>query len=72
MTPKMTARIEELAKHCMSLSFYVDTASENFDYVKFAKLVARECGSIYSSIDNGNECMGTDDYLKALYRTFEE
>lgn len=36
------------------------------DIEKFAELIVRECGGIYSKIDNGNVHMGTDDYLKAL------
>lgn len=35
-----------------------------------AELIVRECASIYSKIDNGNDHLGTADYLEALHRTF--
>ena len=41
------------------------------DVGKFAELIARECGSIYDKIDNGNDHLGTDNYLLALQRHFE-
>ena len=37
---------------------------------KFAELVVRECAGIYSKIDNGNQHMGTEDYLEALQKHF--
>jgi hypothetical protein len=42
----MNERIEELARQCMSMRFFVDTASEEFDYKKFAELIVRECANI--------------------------
>jgi hypothetical protein len=42
----MNERIEELARQCMSMRFFVDTASEDFEYKKFAELIIRECASI--------------------------
>ncbi len=42
----MNERIEELARQCMSMRFFVDTASEEFDYKKFAELIALECMNI--------------------------
>jgi hypothetical protein len=38
---------------------------------KFAELIVRECAGIYSKIDNGNQHMGTDNYLEALQKHFE-
>ena len=35
-------------------------------YVKFAEIIIKECGGIYDKIDNGNQHLGTTDYLKAL------
>lgn len=37
---------------------------------RFAESIVRECASIYSKIDNGNNHLGTDDYLEALHKTF--
>jgi hypothetical protein len=37
---------------------------------KFAELIVRECASIYDKIDNGNQHLGTDDYLEALQKHF--
>jgi hypothetical protein len=39
----MNERIEDLARQCMSMRFFVDTASEEFDYKKFAELIVQEC-----------------------------
>jgi hypothetical protein len=39
----MNERIEDIARQCMSMKFFVDTASEEFDYNKFAELIVREC-----------------------------
>ena len=35
-------------------------------YEKFAEIIIKECGGIYDKIDNGNQHLGTTDYLKAL------
>jgi hypothetical protein len=37
---------------------------------RFAELIVRECAGIYEKIDNGNQHMGTDNYLEALHKTF--
>ena len=42
----------------------------DFDKEKFAELIVSECAGIYSKIDNGNQHMGTDNYLEALHKTF--
>jgi hypothetical protein len=39
----MNERIEQLAEQCVTRKFYVDHASEDFDYKKFAELIVREC-----------------------------
>ena len=39
----MNERIEQLAKQCVTRKFYVDHASEEFDYKKFAELIVGEC-----------------------------
>ena len=41
-----------------------------FSTQKFAELIVRECAGIYSKIDNGNQHLGTDDYLEALDKHF--
>jgi hypothetical protein len=35
----MNERIEQLAEQCVTRKFYVDHASEEFDYKKFAELI---------------------------------
>ena len=42
----MNERIEDLARQCMSMRFFIDTASEDFDYKKFAELIVQECMSV--------------------------
>ena len=39
----MNERIEQLAEQCVTRKFYVDHASEEFDYKKFAELIVGEC-----------------------------
>lgn len=39
---------------------------------KFALQIVKKCANIYSTIDNGNLCMGSGDYLVALQRTFSK
>ena len=41
-------------------------------YRKFAKVLIGECTGIYARIDNGNNHLGTDDYLKAIYLHFKD
>ena len=38
----LNERIENIARQCMSMKFFVDTASEEFDYNKFAELLIKE------------------------------
>ena len=47
----MNDRIEDLARQCMSMRFFVDTASEEFDYKKFAELIVRECITVARGAD---------------------
>lgn len=72
----MNERIEELAIKAkfmaeedinkrISYDDGLKTFSENF-----AELIVKECAGIYMKIDNGNDHLGTDDYLEALYRHF--
>ena len=67
----MNERIKELAEQ---VGFRLDSGEWQFaddrDVGKFAELIVKECAGIYNKIDNGNSHMGTDDYLKALNRTF--
>jgi hypothetical protein len=44
----MNERIEDIARQCMSMRFFVDTASEDFDYKKFAELIVQECVNVGS------------------------
>ena len=50
----MNERIEDLARQCMSMRFFVDTASEEFDYKKFAELIIKECASVVNSRDDSD------------------
>ena len=38
--------------------------------LKFAELIVGECVGIYNKLDNGNQHLGTDDYLEALQKHF--
>ena len=50
----MNNRIEDIARQCMSMRFFVDTASEEFDYKKFAELIIKECASVVNSRDDSD------------------
>ena len=45
----MNERIEDIARQCMSMKFFVDTASEEFDYNKFAELMFKECAKVINA-----------------------
>jgi len=65
----MNERIRELAvqSHAKdnTLHYY------NPEFIeKFSELIIRECAGIYSKIDNGNQHLGTYDYLEALQKHF--
>lgn len=52
----MNERIKELAEQCVTRKFYVDHASEDFDYKKFAELIVKEVTNIvlhYTDVDEG-------------------
>lgn len=61
----MNKRIQELAEQC-----HHRYSEHNIDLEKFAKLIVQECAGIYDKIDNGNQHMGTDNYLEALQKHF--
>jgi hypothetical protein len=50
----MNERIEQLAEQCVTRKFYVDHASEEFDYKKFAELIVKECASAVNSRDDSD------------------
>ena len=69
----MNERIKELAeqagyKHPDAVGMCEDYAY--FDHQKFAELIVRECAGIYDKIDNGNQHLGTENYLEALQKHF--
>lgn len=69
----MNKRIQELADQAEDYADgIVDQGGEFHEAYtkKFAELIVRECAGIYSKIDNGNQHMGTDDYLEALQKHF--
>lgn len=68
----MNERIKELIEQATMIEHGVDNGFDMviFDKEKFAELIVKECGGIYSKIDNGNQHLGTDDYLEALHKTF--
>lgn len=62
----MNERIEQLAEQCVTRKFYVDHASEEFDYKKFAELIVAECAEtvevyIHESPYNGLYERGYND-----------
>ena len=68
----MNERIRELAEQATKHYPATETSGEfsTFDKEKFAQLIAAECAGIYDRIENGNQHLGTDDYLEALHKTF--
>lgn len=73
----MNERIQELLEQ--SLRWAGENVNRNLysvyeiqqkEYEKFAQLIVRECAGIYDRIENGNQHLGTDDYLEALHKTF--
>ena len=67
----MNKRIQELSEQAgyKPIGTFADELMEIYNK-KFAELIVQECAGIYSKIDNGNNHMGTDDYLEALHKTF--
>ena len=66
----MNERVEDLARQCMSMRFFVDTASEEFDYKKFAELIVRECFycvEIMEKIAHASNADIPPDYDKHTY-----
>ena len=73
----MSERIRELAKKS---GFSLDSTgiytaklehlpiTDNME--KFALLIVQECAGIYDKIDNGNQHLGTDNYLEAIQKHF--
>jgi hypothetical protein len=73
----MSERIRELAKKS---GFSLDSTgiytaklehlpiTDNME--KFALLIVKECAGIYDKIDNGNQHLGTDNYLEAIQKHF--
>ena len=54
----MNERIEELARQCMSMHFFIDTASEDFDYKKFAELIIKDmCDMMEQAEDDAYHCI---------------
>jgi hypothetical protein len=69
----MHENIRKLAEQASILQEGCDPVGLQVEQLeKFARLIIGECTSIYSRIDNGNSHMGTDNYLKAVYRHFRD
>ena len=64
----MNERIRELARKANFTDQDIEDLSPGFE--KFARLIVQRCGSIYDCIDNGNDWLGTDNYLEALHKHF--
>ena len=67
----MNERIKEIIKEAGIDGDSIHVYTRGFPQ-RLIKLVVNECASIYSRIDNGNEHLGTDNYLEALYKHFQE
>jgi len=73
----MNERIRKLAEQA-GLEFDDDLSLEpepiyyttQKDLEKFAQLLVQECAGIYDKIDNGNQHLGTENYLEALQKHF--
>jgi hypothetical protein len=72
----MNGRIRELMIRAISDVDSIDDIETRRMYIpncfaeKFSELIVRECAGIYDKIDNGNQHMGTDNYLEALQKHF--
>ena len=77
----MTPRLKELYEQATAFAFSnhingtVDSGTPHGTIPeiitqKFAELIVNDCAGVYSAIDNGNLCEGTDNYLLALRRRF--
>ena len=65
----MNERIKEIIKDAGIDGDSIHIYSRGFPE-RLIKLVVNECAGIYSRIDNGNEHLGTTDYLEALQKHF--
>jgi len=50
--------------------YFIDGYADLEEVKKFAELLIRECAGIYVQIDNGNQHLGTYNYLEALQKHF--
>ena len=72
----MNERIRELMIQAISDVDSIDDIETRRMYIpncfaeKFAELIMKECAGIYDKIDNGNQHLGTDNYLEALQKHF--
>lgn len=57
-------------KELLDKATYDILGVKQVDQKEFAEMIVRQCASIYSKIDNGNQHHGTDDYLEALQKHF--
>jgi hypothetical protein len=65
----MNERIQKLAVQAHAKDNTLHYYNPEF-IEKFAELIVRECAGIYSKIDNGNQHLGTYNYLEALQKHF--
>ena len=63
----LNERIENIARQCMSMRFFVDTASEEFDYKKFAELIVKECAYL---VNHQQRTTGYTAHAKMLCEEF--
>lgn len=54
----MNERIKQLAEQCVTRKFYVDHASEEFEYKKFAELIVKECIDVADNTAMGESTYG--------------
>ena len=52
----MNNRFEGLVEQCVTRKFYVDHASEEFDYKKFAELIVAECANYVQFYFKDHSC----------------
>lgn len=67
----MNPRIKELWNEAAESTVNDSWESQTKFIERFAELIVRECAGIYDKIENGNDHLGTDDYLLALKRNFD-
>ena len=70
----MSKRIEKLSDQAWDYAYWKSSEGDNRHGIlyteRLAELIIKECAGIYVQIDNGNQHLGTYNYLEALQKHF--